>query len=76
MKIVICCLLLSSILLILSFRSSESYAQGYKPPARSMEYNYNTYEQTDTSAQHRKVTGFSFNSPNWNFGGPFSNAKI
>ncbi len=76
MKIAILCLLISVILLGFSLKSLEGYAQGYKPPARSGEYSYNTYEQSDTTAQQRKVTGFSFNSPNWNFGGPFGSGKV
>jgi hypothetical protein len=74
--IVIILLIISLILLsIVAFNmSNENFALGYKPPTRAKDLSYNVHDNGSTSDNNSKLTnksggGFSFDKPNWNFGG-------
>ena len=75
MRFCIACLVISIILLGLVVIKRERFAPGNKT-AYGDSLQYKSSEQTDVSSHHRKTIGFNFSSPNWNFGGPFSTAKV
>ena len=67
MKIVICCLLLSLILLALSAKKLERYAEV------NLNQNYKNYKPSEVNLRQPDTKDFDLKSPNWNFGGPFKN---
>lgn len=75
MRFCIVCLTISVILLGLVLKKQERFAPGNKT-AFGDSLQYKSTEQTDVSSHHRKTVGFNFTSPNWNFGGPFTAAKV
>ena len=67
MKIVICCLLLSLILLALSAKKLERYAEV------NLNKNYQNYKPSEVNLRQPDTKDFNLSTPNWNFGGPFKN---